>query len=199
MKRNLLPIGLGLTIGLLALFLRDFVREEVVIPLLKLVRFVEDLPQNMLWFFFLGIMVFFAYKSLNKWRPPGLKVRRPKTSHRGQIELLVGLIEQARQEGYFRERLARYLGELTLETLALQERLTPEIMKEHLRSGTLDVPPEILDYLRAGLISDSPHYGKRGKMYFRSEAQSSPLELDPGLVVEFLEHQLEGFSGIQDL
>jgi len=199
MKRNLLPIGLGLAIGLLALLLRDFVREEVLIPLLKLVRFVEDLPQNMLWFFFLGIMVFLAYKSLNKWRPPGLKARRPKTDHRGQIAVLAGLIEQARQGGYFRGRLAEYLAELTVETLAHQERLTPEITKERLRSGTLDVPPEILAYLRAGLMSDSAHYRKRGKMRFRSKAQGSPLDLDPGRVVEFLEHRLEVFGGIQDL
>ncbi|MBL7174625.1 MAG: hypothetical protein ISS66_02250 [Desulfobacteraceae bacterium] len=183
MNRNLLPIGLGLTIVLLALLLRDFVRGKIIIPFLKVVRFVDDLPQDLIWFFFIGIIVFFAYKTLIKWKMPGFKSRRTQVINPGQIEVLAELIRKANQGYYFRERLTQYLCDLTLKILAHRERLTPEIMKERLKSGTLDVPPEIMVYLQAGLIWDSPHHQKSEK--------TPLLDLDPKLVVQFLEHQLE--------
>jgi hypothetical protein len=183
MNRNLLPIGLGLTIILLALLLRDFVRGNVIIPFLKVLRFLDDLPQDLIWFFFIGIILFFAYKTLIKWKIPWSKSRRTQVKNQGQIEVLAELIRKANQGDYFRERLAQYLGDLTLNILAHRERLTPEIMKERLKSGTLDVPPEILVYLQAGLIWDSPHHRRREK--------TPQLDLDPKRIVQFLEHQLE--------
>ena len=202
MNRKLLLIGLGFAIVFMALLLRDFVRDSLIIPLLKLIRFVDDLPQDLLWFFFLGIILFFAYKSLIKWEIPGFKVRRSKVNHRGQIEVLADLIGKADEGDYFRERLVQYLCELTLEILAYRERLTPAIIKERLRSGTLNVPPEIMAYLQAGLIWDSHHYRKMGRIRLRSNTQGSPLDLEPMRVVEFLEYQLsyqlEVPSGIKD-
>jgi hypothetical protein len=183
MNRNLLPIGLGLTIVLLALLLKDFVRGKVIIPFLKVLRFVDDLPQDLIWFFFIGIILFFAYKTLIKWKIPWSQSRRTQVMNQGQIEVLAELIRKANQGDYFRERLEQYLCDLTLKILAHRERLTPEIMKERLKSGTLDVPPEILAYLQAGLIWDSPHHRKREK--------TPPLDLDPKRIVQFLEHQLE--------
>jgi hypothetical protein len=183
MNRNLLPIGLGLTIVLLALLLRDFVRGKVIIPFLKVVRFVDDLPQDLIWFFFIGIIVFFAYKTLIRWKMPGFKSRRTQVINPGQIEVLAELIRKANQGNYFRERLTQYLCDLTLKILAHRERLTPEIMKERLKSGTLDVPPEIMVYLQAGLIWDSPHHRKSEKIPL--------LDLDTKRIVQFLEHQLE--------
>jgi hypothetical protein len=183
MNRNLLPIGLGLTIVLLALLLKDFVRGKVIIPFLKVLRFVDDLPQDLIWFFFIGIILFFAYKTLIKWKIPWSKSRRTQVVNQGQIEVLAELIRKANQGDYFRERLAQYLCDLTLKIIAHRERLTPEIMKERLKSGTLDVPPEILAYLQAGLIWDSPHYRKREK--------TPLLDLDLKRIVQFLEHQLE--------
>jgi hypothetical protein len=191
MNRNLLPIGLGLTIVLLALLLRDFVREKVIIPFLKVLRFFDDLPQDLIWFFFIGVILFFAYKTLIKWKMAGFKSRRTPVVNPGQIEVLAELMRKANQGDYFRERLAQYLGDLTLKILAHRERLTPEMIKERLKSGTLDVPPEILLYLQAGLLWDSPHHRKREKMHLRSTAHDSPLDLDPKRIVQFLEHQLE--------
>jgi hypothetical protein len=159
------------------------VREKVIIPFLKVLRFFDDLPQDLIWFFFIGIILFFAYKTLIKWKVSGFKSRRTQVRNPGQIEVLAELMRKANQGDYFRERLAQYLCDLTLKILAHRERLTPEIMKERLKSGTLDVPPEILVYLQAGLIWDSPHHRKREKTQL--------LDLDPGRIVQFLEHQLD--------
>lgn len=202
MNRILLPISLGLLVVVVTFLISDFVQEIIIMPLLKIFRFVENLPQDLLWFFFIGIIILFAFKSLIKWDIKSSEVRYSKIRRKGQTEELMDLIRDARDKSYFKQLLAQYLYKLTLEILAYRERIKPDVVKDRLESGTEYVPSEILAYLLAGQRWDFCLYSKKGKGHFRSNAPDSPLELDPEKVVEFLEqqlgHQLEVYRGLKD-
>ncbi|MBW2062371.1 MAG: hypothetical protein JRI95_12550 [Deltaproteobacteria bacterium] len=196
MKRLFSPVCLALIIVLLALLLKDFVRQGIIIPFLKLFWSISSLPQDVFWFFFLGMAAVITWRSLNRWRLPRLEVHGPRMSQPGPIKNLTSLVERARHGVYSKERLARYLGELAIDILASRERLGVEVMKKRLKSGALDVPPDIRAYFQAGLTWDSSYFRKGTRKMLRSQTQTTPLDLDPEIVVEFLEDLLGVDHGV---
>jgi hypothetical protein len=67
-------------------------------------------------------------------------------------------------------------------------------MKERLKSGGLDAPSEIEDYLLAGLtpvLSTPTNLVTRLRQAIMPTHRISPLDLDPEKVIQFLEDQLE--------
>ncbi|MBW2092060.1 MAG: hypothetical protein JRI34_08055 [Deltaproteobacteria bacterium] len=194
MKKMMAFLGLTSAIALLSLVLRDFVREGIVIPVFKIIWVAGSLPQDFYWIFFLGVAVVIAARSLNKWSLPNFRTRGKQVRQPGQLEYLADLIERARHGTYTKERLARYLGELTLDILAYQERQELEVIKRHLRSGTLNVPAEIMAYLQAALLWDSSYHREERKRRLKHKEPPSPLDLEPERVMEFLERKLEGYS-----
>ena len=108
----------------------------------------------------------------------------------GRVEVLTGLIKRSHKGGYFEERLTQYLCDLTLETLAYRDRVTPEVIKEQLHSDLLDIPHEILVYLRVGLKRDAFLFNKGKKIFLESDEQGSAPDLDHERLVIFLENQL---------
>ncbi|MEE9516507.1 MAG: hypothetical protein V3V52_05355 [Candidatus Adiutricales bacterium] len=191
MRRYRVSIVSAAVVIFMALFMRDFVREGIIIPFFRLARFFQSFPQEVLWFFFLGLVVYVAAKSQKNWEIQKRKNKKAKTEQLGRIENLAILIKQARQGTYTRERLARHLGELTLQTLAYQERHSLDVMKARLRRGNLNVPPDIMSYLQAGLSWEHAFHQRKGRWPFRKQILSSPLDLDPLKVVEFIESLLE--------
>ncbi len=67
MKRYWFSIVSAAVVIFMALFMRDFVREGIIIPFFKIVNFFQSFPQEVLWFLFLGIVVYAAAKSLKNW------------------------------------------------------------------------------------------------------------------------------------
>ena len=191
MRRYWVSIVSAAVVIFMALFMRDFVREGIIIPFFRLARFFQSFPQEVLWFFFLGLVVYVAAKSQKNWEIQKRKNKKTKTEQLGRIENLAILIKQARQGTYTRERLARHLGELALQTLAYQERHSLDVMKARLRRGNLNVPPDIMNYLQAGLSWEHAFHQRKGRWPFRKQILSSPLDLDPLKVVEFIESLLE--------
>ncbi len=190
MKRYLFSLAIAFTIILLTLFIKDIVREKIIVPVLEFVQIFNDLPQGLLWFFFIGILMVFEWKTLAGRFIRNFGSHHQKSDQMGRIETLSGLIRQARRDIYFKQKLSRYLGELTFVTLAYTRSLSPEIIKEQLASDRLDVAPEILAYLKAGLEDHVPHTKKR-RRFIQPVMENYPIELDPTTVVEFLEQQLE--------
>ena len=191
MKKKLLAVSLVLVVVIVALSLRDLVREWILIPILKAVRMLESFPQDLAWFFFIGTVVFFAYSSLTNWkvRPGGTVYFR--TRRQGRLEVLSDQFKKARRSEYYRERLAKTLTDLTLDILAHREQVPKAVVKERLRNGALEAPPDILAYLEAGMHWNTPVFPHKRNRWFRTKTQPSPLDLDPEKVVTFLERQLE--------
>ena len=67
MRRYRVSIVSAAVVIFMALFMRDFVREGIIIPFFRLARFLQSFPQEVLWFFFLGLVVYVAAKSQKNW------------------------------------------------------------------------------------------------------------------------------------
>jgi hypothetical protein len=195
MKKRLLQSGLILLLAAaLAPFFVDFVREVVVIPLLYLfwlARFVfESFPQDNLWLVFLGLVSLIMLISLiDKRRSKPAPFLSP-TPEPGRVESWEALLRRAQQDDYFKWRLAQQLQRLTLAIIAHQEGETFQQARLALRQGRLELPPQLLAYFQASL--QPLGYLPQHQRFFSRKPTPSALNLDPHLVIHYLEELQHG-------
>jgi hypothetical protein len=199
MKKRLLLTAAILALAIpLVYLLKDMAQQFFAIEILRLawtVRILfESLPQTRLWAAFLAVALFLAARSLIEHRTPRQQEPDLETEQLGQVAVVTGWIQRSWSLAYSRRSLARSMRALTLEVLAYQHRSTPEQIRQELRTGRLEVPPEIQAYLDLGR---SPVYTPPTSLLarFRRRLWSSVRapQVDPELerVVHFLESQLE--------
>ena len=87
--------------------------------------------------------------------------------------------------------------ELATETLAFREQCSPQEISQRLNDGSLDIPPQLRAYLHAG---NAPYWPKsKLRRRFGRPAQdiapADPLDLDPQLVIEYLEETMQHTIG----
>lgn len=197
MKKHWVPWMLVLLLSyLLALAFQDFLREAIIMPILYAYWFVrlyiESFPQSLLWAIFIGVAIVIVGRGFFKRE----KTRRARhgvpMEHRQKIEAWAERIRLARRGNYFKLRLARRLAEISLEVLAYRERLAPDKIRRRLESGILRIPEDIQAYLQAGLAMDArPTLSQRGQ-HAPWARKTSPLQLNPERLVQFLEDLLRG-------
>jgi len=180
--------------AILALALFDLTQEAVAVPIWYVIwlgqLLFQAIPQSLLWALFLTVALVVAVRSLLK-RPQPEEESAIEPIHSGQVRVLVSWIQHQEESDYFKRRLAQHLGNLTLEALAYQRRLTLRESRQHLRS--LDAPPEIRAYLQAGLTPTPSRPISLASRLLHSlglRRTTSPLDLDPEIVVQFVERQL---------
>ena len=197
MSNRLLFAGLVL-LALIALLIRGFVREIIVVPLLYGLwiagLILQSAPQVLLWSLFILVALIAASRSLIA---PRLSVRRRRqgASHTGRLGEWAMLIDLARGDALSRWRLAHRLEELAIQTLAEHERAPVDQVRQRLRNGKANVPPEIQRYLTARMPT-----GQRRAVIFHGAtanqgAHMAALDLDPEHVVRFLEEKVEVQDG----
>lgn len=194
-QRLIRPVIAGAAILVLALVFRDFVRQAIVNPLAQLMWmagvFLDSLPQALIWIVLLLIVTLLAVGSLLA-RPPGRWRRAaPETFRRGQVEALARRIELARRSYYFRWHLAQRLHDLAIEAIAARRRLSYEEIRQQLHDGALDVPPDVGDYLRADMAMGSTPHRFDLRRLVRRPISTSPLDLPPEQIIQFIEAQME--------
>ncbi len=192
---------IGLIIFALLLFtpfLRNFVREVIIIPFLYLAwiaRFFFDaIPQNILWtaFFLLCLLIFASSLfEKRKRRKAGLIISQEQA---GRILAWTELLEKAKGDEYFKWRLAQHLQKLALNAIAHQKDQTIKQTRRQLKQGDLDLPPEVQAYFEASLRSLG-HLSQRRTFFRTKTVTESPLNLDPTHIIYFLETlNLEGYG-----
>lgn len=174
---------------LLTPIFQTFIREAVVIPLLYLVwvgRFIlSAVPHAALWacyvtFLLLVMTVSLLAKRQKKRKPPQLQ-----PDQEDRVAGLAKLIEQAEQDDYFKWRLAQQLQKLSLDTLAYHTGQSIGQIRQQLRQGTLDIPPELQAYFAAGLKPLGSVVTPQ--KLFATKHSPTALDLDPVEVGRFLE------------
>jgi hypothetical protein len=182
----------------LAFLLQDPVGEGLAAELLRLfwaVRLLyESLPQLPIWIAFLIFALIAAAGSLFLNGTPGPEAAPPRPEPRGPVQVLSRWIRRAAEGEYFRWRLAQHLGAVTRQVLAYQGYVDPEELEVRLRTGRLDLPPTVLDYLQARRRTWVPRpMSLLSRLRQRLRLGAGPQPPDPALesVVAFLEEQME--------
>ena len=205
-RRLLMLLAVVIVNALLALILRDFVREFVIIPLLNLawVAWIGliSVPQAIYWGIFLVLAVIIAVRSFSAGtsRTPTRferSVQRYNSPSRyGYWK--VGLTSITRSS-FAHERVERELQNLVVQILAEQRRVGVDELRDQLFSGALDLSTEmpiIQDLLKLDFhTSWTP--APRGlavwlaRLFGRPVAQIAP-RIEVSAVIEWLEEQTGG-------
>ncbi len=198
MKKRPIIIGLGiLLIIVIAIALNGVVRETIAPAVLAWVWRVSlmsrGFPQVIVWAFFIALIPIIAVFSLLEGRPS--EIETPiieEQRYEGEVTTWAKRLRQAPEGAYFRQQLLRPLANLTLYTLAYNERLTRAETKEMLASGQLAITPEMQNFLDKGLKTRthsqlSPSRRDRKQ----SQAQTAGQEAEIETILQFLENELE--------
>ena len=85
---------------------------------------------------------------------------------------------------------------MAIETLAFREQCPPQEISRRLEQGTLDIPPQLRDYFRAGGRPTGP--AQTAPRFFsgrRKDSAADPLAIDPQLVIDYLEETMQHMIG----
>jgi hypothetical protein len=203
MRRRLLFIGAILILAVPLVYLLRGVSQQILLTriwhLAWTVRlFVEGLPQTVVWILLVVVAALVVARSFMVRGQRSLPADDEAVEVPGPVSVLTGRIQLARESQYSRRGLARDVRRLTLDVLAYQRRTTSEQLRQDLRAGRLDLPPEILDYLH---LEQWPRGGEvvgfLTRLKRRLLRQAPKLHRDPALdrVVEFLESELGSGPG----
>jgi hypothetical protein len=198
--RRLLPvliaiISLALAV-LLAYLLKDTIRHFLLAPLFYIYRFFqiiyEAMPQFAWWIAFLLILVLLAVRSLL----PHMKItpRRQKpieADHLSRARAWSHWLEISNQGDYSRWLLARNMARLALGIMAHQERQSLEQTRQLIQTGKIRLPAEVRAYFQVGLDAPSFRHYSEFLTLLRSTRSASPLDLDPEIVIQYLEDRMD--------
>lgn len=189
MKNRFLPLLICLLLTVVFVFaIKDFMREVIIKPLFYAGWFMglvlDSLPEMVLWAVFILLALFIASKSLIKGKESVAKEGRAVASKHGSVITWFRLLEWSENQDYSRWRLAAELRKLSAKMLLPDKEPSP--YDPALRAA---LPPDIMAYFEARPSS----FGSGFRLPFRREAknETSPLNLAPEIVVQFLEKQLD--------
>lgn len=165
LRRLILILVLLLLVSVLLFFwLRDVIREVIVLPISYLLFvtgiIVDTAPQLFFWLAILLIAFWIAYRSLSTRRravlPPAAPVLSDtfdRNPYGGRVAFWSSKVNQMRtyRSDYYRSTFHYSLARLLIELLAHRYRLTMLETEERLRSGMLEVPAEIREYVLSSL------------------------------------------------
>lgn len=190
MKRVWLAIGAIILLLIAAFFLRDAIYQTVIVPLAYLLwvaRFYYSaVPQIILWGSLLVILLMIVLSNLI---PDAASTPKEEPIHkpaRGQIETLAGWLVKADKGTYFKWQIANRLGHIGLEVKETSERRTRR--EPVLSEAKASANEAVEKYLEAGVNTSFVDYPNQ-------KSVSTPLDVNPKEVVDYLETQLEMSRG----
>jgi hypothetical protein len=182
-----------LLILVLAYLSMDFVRLYLIEPIIYILRIenilYEALPQAVWWGIFLLIVGVIAFRSLvrNVLYPAKIK-ENLRGEHSSRARTWSRWIELSQRGNYSKWLLARHLANLAVRIIAHQDRLSPEKVRKNLVDSESNLPPQVLAYFQVGLGSPSFRHYSDLLALFNSSRTMSPLEIDPEIIVNYLEN-----------
>jgi len=184
-----IPLILSLLLALVLVFIvEDFVQTVIVAPLLYAIWFVSlivrSLPQGVLWAGFIFVMLIVSFANLPKGKTPGSSTWHPPARKSGQVERWTQLLENTQRTRFSKWRLAQELKRLARN---LQSPLDGEGWRSVDRVD-LELPSEITAFFEARQPS---HYPFWKRLISASEETETALDLDPEVVIQFLEERLK--------
>ncbi len=225
--RRLIPIGVVfiIIVAVLMLLAQDIIREVVVLPISYLVYatrlLVRTTPQIFFWMATVLLLFVAAYRSL-AGRPKKLAPTPPMLDDfdspnevirgRASYWMLKAHLAQQGDSEYYQRAFHTALARLVLDVLAYRYRLVPNQIEDRLRAGTLQVPPEVSEYILSVLVRDDAYRVNAFTGWFKDRfaglvrwfrqlmgrlSNSGPAETAPRVdpqvarILKFMEEELE--------
>jgi len=196
MKIRWLIITVSIVIvGGLAFLLKDFLRDNLYVPIIDMVRFVSvlfrSLPQAFWWWLVLFILALYA-----AWIFMTRRKSVPSSSQSGARNLSRAMvwiqwIERSHRGDYSRWLLSRQIAQLALQIIAHQEKQPVEWAKEEIISSRFQLPAGVEDFIKTGITTPTfPQYTDLIRRKGRKKGRE-PLELKVDEVVQFLENSMK--------
>jgi hypothetical protein len=202
MRNRLLIIGFSLLLIVpLILVLTASVHRPIATVLWTLLllgsRFFRSIPQAFLWMLFLGLVTALAIGSLVRLGSTSPELVEEPPVLPGPVWRMAQTIRRSGEGTYTKWRLARYLAELAAEVFERCGLPLPDLRKQEWALDGVDAPPQVLAYLKAGLIGrswepDNPSSWLRSHLGW--DRTPGPLDADLQTVVRFLEEQSEVYD-----
>ena len=170
MKRALFLLGLvgaSLMIGaIISLFFRDWLREQIVLPLTYMAWILRllilSLPQALYWGILLLIGLFIGLATVSPKPADRVLVdKRFLDTHFSRYSIWLRYTSMLNQSNFAIDSFGRDLVRLSVQILASQQKMTAEEVYTQLDRGEIDLPVELKSFLR-----------RRG---FQNRVQSTPF------------------------
>ena len=197
--RRYLPLAIVLFItAVLVLALDNFLQEMIIRPLLYVGWFgglvLSSLHQSVFWGLLLFVALVLVLRSLGGAESAASSAPEKRYPSQGQVRRWMGLLERAESQRFARWNLAQALRKLAQETLSPDERQGQRRVPRDYK-----LPPDIADYFNAKL-PPAQSFSLRQRLQIRALTlpvlqPSHPLDLDPEVVVAFLEKETGRLSG----
>ncbi|MBN1312057.1 MAG: hypothetical protein JXB30_11620 [Anaerolineae bacterium] len=199
--------------AVLALVYRDFVREDIVIPVFYLlwivVRIIRSVPQAgcLAGAVIAGIVI--ALLGLYRlWEPEPRPTRRPApTTSPSRYRFWLRRCRQMDSSAFFLDDMSSEMRRLLLSVLAYQEHRDTSEMERLIVRGAFDVPPAVRDLVTSRRLGDLAKLNKQKgvlarlwERLWRGSASSqlpaeNAAEQQLEQVVAYLEERLEAHGG----
>ncbi len=193
-KRIFLLAPLAIAALLLAFPLRQAVENIIIQPLQYLLWGADILyrsvPQFWIWVAMSAVIFFILLSPFLEDLPPIPKRHKKEPPVQGPVESMAESLKQADKGIYFRWSVANRIGKIMRDWLAYRERLDKRWQANDLVRLDGQVSPDVYQYLDAGLngsFADFP----RSRLPFFQKKTKTPLDLDPNLVLDTLETEME--------
>ena len=181
-----LPLIFSLLVALFLFFLvEDFFYTFIIRPLLYVAWFfylvIQSMPQVLIWFGFILLMLIISYARWTKKNPPYREPGELSLSRKSSpVEKWTRLLKNAQNSSLSKWRVSQELKILTWNILAPKG----DELDQRVDLARLPLPQEIYDYFAASQPSNT-HPDSRYE-----EAQQA-LNLEPEVVIRYLEEQLQ--------
>ena len=196
-----LPLAVVLLVtAVLVVSLDNFLQEMIIQPLLYVLWFgglvLSSLHQSVFWALLLLVALVLILRSLGRGQPPPVTVPEKRYTSQGQVRRWMGLLERAENQRFARWNLAQSLRKLAQETLNPEERQGRGKRPVNFEQS---LTPDIANYFNAKLppAQSIPLWQRLPIKPARSSnpVPSHPLDLDPEVVVAFLEKETGRLAG----
>jgi hypothetical protein len=191
-RRLLTVSGALIVAAILAFPLRETIFKTIVIPAAFITwninLFYRSFSQGTWWWVIIFLVLFMLVFSL--LTQPGFRPQttiKPKPPQ-GAVEGFAIWIRKAEKGIYFKWLVANRLGKLAYQILLHRESGRPRSVFAPLLGTDWEPSKELQQYLETGLhgsFADFPNTG------YLTSSQPTPLDLNVGEAVEFLESQIE--------
>lgn len=194
MNDRLTAVALALLLaGLLVAAATGYAQELFAVPLLYalwLARLIYiSVPQQLTWLVALALVALAVGRGMFQSRQ-SVRQAAPPRAHATPVAAWASRIREAGRDDYSRWLLAQRLATLAGSTLAARDQEPARSVGHYLADPDVAIPPDVRAYLIAGTRTNVQSRSRWAWLGFGSARAATPLDLDPAVVVEWLEHDL---------